>query len=284
MRISLLLLLLFSWPLSATQVITHVLPETADDSRARYPLALLKLALDHNGVDYRLQGSEGMPQNRALKLLALGQGVDVVWTMTSPEREAALRPIRIPIHKGLIGWRVLLIRSSDAGRFSTAGSDSLKLMIGGQGHDWPDRDILDSNGFAITPSPSYGGLFEMLASGRIDYFPRSVIEVVDELHAHGNKGLMIEPSLMLWYPTAMYYFVHPDNDQLAGLIERGLEAAIADGSFDRLFIQTHAPLLKALAVNQRRVIRLTNPLLPDATPLARTALWYPLPHQGDGGP
>ena len=284
MRISLLLLLLFSWPLSATQVITHVLPETADDSRARYPLALLKLALDHNGVDYRLQGSEGMAQSRALKLLALGQGVDVVWTMTSPEREAALRPIRIPIHKGLIGWRVLLIRSSDAGRFSAAGSDSLKLMIGDQGHDWPDLEILEGNGYSVTPSPNYGGLFEMLASGRIDYFPRSVIEVLDEARTHGDKGLVIEPSLMFWYPTAMYFFVRPDNDQLAGQIERGLEAAIADGSFDRLFNQTHQPILKALAVSQRRVIRLSNPLLPAATPLARKELWYPLPVQDAGAP
>lgn len=284
MRIALLVLLLLSWPLAASQIISHVLPETADDARTQYPLALLRLALDHSGADYQLQGTARMPQSRALKLMELGQGVDVVWTMTSHEREAALRPIRIPIDKGLIGWRVLLIHGSEAGRFVGAGSDTLKLMIGGQGHDWPDREILDSNGYAITPSPSYDGLFEMVATGRIDYFPRSVIEVIDEARIHAGKGLMIEPSLLFWYPTAMYFFVRPDNDQLAGQIERGLEAAIADGSFDRLFNQTHEPILKALAIQQRRLIRLNNPLLPEATPLARKALWYPLPNQGTGGP
>ena len=284
MRIALMLLLLLSWPLTATQVIRHVLPETADDTRPQYPLAMLKLALDHSGADYQLQGTTGMPQSRALKLMELGQGVDVVWTMTSREREVALRPIRIPLYKGLIGWRVPLINRNNASRFVGAGSDTLKLMIAGQGHDWPDLEILEGNGYSVTPSPNYGGLFEMLASGRIDYFPRSVIEVLDEARAHGDKGLMIEPSLMFWYPTAMYFFVRPDNDQLAGQIERGLEAAIADGSFDRLFNQTHQPILKALAVNQRRVIRLSNPLLPEATPLARKALWYPLPVQGPGAP
>lgn len=283
MPYALMLLLLLSWPLAANQVVRHVLPETADDLRTRYPLALLRLALDHSGADYRLEETAVMTQSRAMKLMEHHQGVDVVWSMTSREREAALRPIRIPIDKGLIGWRVLLVRGSDVGRFAAADPNTLKQMIAGQGHDWPDREILLSNRY-ITRSSSYDALFDMLASGRIDYVPRSVTEVQDEANAHADKGLVIEPSLMLCYPAALYYFVHADNEHLAGQIERGLEAAIADGSFDRLFNQTHEPLLKNLAVQQRRVIRLTNPLLPEATPLTRTALWYPLPVQGAGGP
>lgn len=279
MRFALMLLLLLSWPLTASQIIKHVLPETANDARTNYPLALLRLALDHSGADYRLEGTASMPQSRALKLMELGQSIDVVWTMTSREREAALRPIRIPIYKGLIGWRVLLINSRAATRFIGAGSDTLKQLIAGQGHDWPDREILERNGFNVTPSPSYDGLFGMLASGRIDYFPRSVIEVLDEEQAHRSQGLMIEPSLMFWYPTAFYFFVRPDNQRLAEEIESGLEAAIADGSFDQLFNQTHEPILKALAVNQRRMVILTNPLLPEATPQQRKKLWYPLPPQ-----
>ncbi|MBQ1782860.1 MAG: hypothetical protein II007_04330 [Gammaproteobacteria bacterium] len=283
MPYALMLLLLLSWPLAANQVVRHALPETADDLRTQYPLALLRLALDHSGSDYRLEGTAAMTQSRAMALMEHNRGVDVVWTMTSREREAALRPIRIPIDKGLLGWRVLLVRGSDAGRFVAADHKTLKQMIAGQGHDWPDREILLNNRY-VTRALSYDALFNMLARGHIDYVPRSVTEVQDEANIHANKGLVIEPSLMLWYPAALYYFVHPDNEHLARQIERGLEAALADGSFDQLFNQTHEPILKALAVTQRRVIMLTNPLLPEATPLQRGALWHPLPAQGTGGP
>lgn len=281
MRIALMLLLFVSWPLTATQVVRHVMPETAGDARTQYPLALLRLALDRGGSDYRLEGTAAMTQSRAMVLMERHQGVDVVWTMTSREREVVLRPIRIPIDKGLIGWRVLLIRSSDVRRFVGADTMSLRRMIAGQGHDWPDREILLSNHY-VTRSSSYDALFNLLASGRVDYVPRSVTEVVDEEKLHAAKGLAIEPSLLLWYPAALYYFVHPDNQRLADQIERGLEAAIADGSFDQLFNQTYGPVLEQLAVSQRRVIELTNPLLPQATPLQRKALWYPLPVQGNG--
>ena len=41
--------------------------------------------------------------------LASSQGtVDICWTMSTDERETQILPIRIPIDKGLIGWRIAL--------------------------------------------------------------------------------------------------------------------------------------------------------------------------------
>lgn len=269
----LLLLGLWSGAALAALQVTHLTPQNDQDKRDDYPLAVLQLALAESGVEHQLNPVSYLNQGRALKLLEQRQGVDVVWSMTSREREAKLRPIRFPIDKGLIGWRVLLVREAQLPLFHNMGLDLLRQLIAGQGHDWPDLQILKGNGFKVMPSSDYEALFALLAKDRIQFFPRSVNEVMDEWRAHPGMQLAIEPSLLLHYPAAIYFFVHPDNDALAQALELGLERAIANGKFDALFNQMHGPLLAALKIPQRRVIELHNPLLPAATPLARSQLW-----------
>ena len=41
----------------------------------------------------------------------------------------------------------------------------------------------------------------------------------------------LDEHLALRYPTALYFFFSPDNPQLAETVRRGLEVALADGSF-----------------------------------------------------
>ena len=269
----LLLWSLWSGAALATLSVTHLTPQNDQDKRDDYPLAVLQLALAESGVEHRLNPVSYLNQGRALKLLEQRQGVDVVWSMTSSEREAKLRPIRFPIDKGLIGWRVLLVREAQLPLFHNAGLDLLRQLIAGQGHDWPDLQILKGNGFKVMPSSDYEALFALLAKDRIQYFPRSVNEVMDEWRAHPDMQLAIEPSLLLHYPAAIYFFVHPDNELLAQTLELGLERALANGKFDALFNQMHGPLLAELNIGQRRIIELNNPLLPAATPVARRALW-----------
>ena len=53
----------------------------------------------------------------------------------------------------------------------------------------------------------------------------------------------------------------------------GLEAAVADGSFQRLHREFYGAVLKAHPVSPGQVLRLSNPLLPAETPLRRRELW-----------
>lgn len=80
--------------------------------------------------------------------------------------------------------------------------------------------------------------------------------------------------MLLHYPTALYFFFSPHNPQLAETVERGLERALADGSFDRLFLQHYGASLRRVDFARRRLIELRNPLLPAATPLRRSELWF----------
>jgi hypothetical protein len=245
------------------------------EQRDSYVLALLQLALNKAGSPLKISPStHSMAQNRAFAELTLHRNVDVVWAMTSSEREAQLLPVRISIDKGLMGWRVALLAKQHGQLLQNIHSlADLQKLQAGQGHDWPDRTILADNGLPVQASSSYEGLFHMLAAGRFDYFPRSLLEVAPEAESYQQLGLQIDPYLILHYPATSYFFVAPDDHELAQTLRLGLERALADGSFDQLFYQHYGAALRQLKLSQRRILELKNPLLPAGTPLARPELW-----------
>lgn len=247
-----------------------------NEFRPTYPLAQLQLALDKVGSPLRIVPSRHpMEQQRALLSLEQGEAVDVVWTMTSVERERHLLPVRIPLDKGLYGWRIALLRADRAELLGGVRTlDDLRSLRAGQGHDWPDTEILRSQGLPVEVSSSYESLFLMLEARRFDYFPRAVLEAQDELRHNQARPLVADSHLALHYPTALYFFFSPRDPQLADTVRQGLELALADGSFERVFQQYHRADLRRARLGQRRIIELDNPLLPAQTPLRRRELWY----------
>lgn len=240
-----------------------------------FPEQVLTMALRRSGGNYQLRLSPRvLTQGRALALLEADTGIDVVNFMTSAEREAHLLPIRFPIDKGLLGMRLLLIHKSQAGRFrGIVRVEDIKSMLAGQGSDWPDTQILRNNGFRVYTTANYAGLFQMLGNARIDYFPRSITEVWAEAERYAAAGLIVEPTLMLRYPTASYFFVNRHRAKLAADIAAGLDAMQADGSFDKLFQQFYGDVTKRASIGSRVLFHIPNPLLPPQTPLARKELW-----------
>ncbi len=262
---------------AATWTITYPRPIDDSDARAQYPIALLKLALDKTGVNYELRPSDRiLLTGKAMRQLRENREVNVVWSMTDSQREKELTPIRIPIAKGLIGLRVFVINQNKKAKFDDVLSlTDMRKLVPIQGEEWPDTKILQANGFNVFTVPEFREAYDMIKQGKGDFFPRSVMEVDAELEAEGRRNnFYLEPSMALYYPTAMYYFVSGSNKTLANLIETGLNRAIDDGSFDALFESTYAPILASLGVNERKIFTLENPLLPIETPLTNSALWY----------
>ena len=239
------------------------------DPAQYFPVRLLRAALESSGRDYLPQPTtQMMRQQRALVELQAGRAIEVLWTMTSRQREQDLLPVRVPLDRGLIGWRLLLIRKRDEARFAAIRSASeLQALQALQGHDWPDTEILRANHYRVQTSSDYAGMFKMLSSGRVDYFPRSVFEIWSEAESFADQGLMVAPGLALHYPSAFYYFVNKANTALAADLQRGLEAMMADGSYERLFQEYFGETLRRSALQARRVFELRNPLLPAATPM-----------------
>lgn len=272
------LLLIWSALCLAVEEVHYPTLPSAHDPNETYTLAMLQLGLKKSGKAYRLVADTApMLQGRAIQEASNPAGsIDVLWTMTTPEREAQLLPIRIPIDKGLLGWRVPLLRADRlnllAGASSLAG---LRRWTAGQGHDWPDTEILQGNGLNVVTSSQYDSLFRMLQAGRFDYFPRSVMEIWNDVANHPDKSLVVDSHIAIHYPAAAYFFVTPRRPQLAKDLEAGLERAIADGSFEALFRARLGPFVERARLQRRHVIELANPLLDKTSlPLDRPELWY----------
>ena len=240
-----------------------------------YPLQLLKLALNESKVAYKLQPSDDvLVQSRALKLLEENQAVTLAWSMTSTEREQHLLPVRIPIYKGLYGWRLLLVMpNSPLLQTPVSSVTELKKYILVQGHDWPDNALLQANGLRLDTATHIELLFSMLQKGRADAFPRSVLEIWPEIDARPNQ-FAVAPGIALYYPTAVYFFFNTQNAALAQRVEKGLNSAIANGKFEQLFYQHHRDAITRSALSQRNMLRLHNAALPENTPLKRKELWF----------
>lgn len=239
-----------------------------------YQLRLLKAALDASGQRYELiPAGRDLVQSRLLKEIA-AKRVDVYWSMTSVNREQLLQPIRIPLDKGLNGWRVMLVRKSQQDVFANIRSlEDLARYVLLQGHDWPDTSILKFNGLLVDTSQHPEQLFDMLRKGRGQAFPRAVVEINAEANAH-QAEFTVDPYLALYYPSAVYFFVHKDNQPLAHAIEIGLKRLQVSGQFEQMFWQEYGAALKQLNLAGRLMLSMRNPELPLATPLNDKALWY----------
>ena len=261
----------------ASWQITYPRPVDTASSIEDYPIQLLALALDQTGVNYELNPSDKvLPKGKALSRLQDNREINIVWGMTNQQREKDLLPIRIPIFKGLIGWRLLLVRNDMAERFTHIQTlEHLIKLTPLQGRDWPDTKILQSNGFDVLTERTQGALMKMLGNAQGDFFPRSIIEVWDELAANKKRyNLQIQPSLGVRYPAAIYFFVNKKSMPLANIIESGLEKAILVGKFDALFKANYQAYIQKAQLKNRTFYQLENAFLPKETPLERKELWF----------
>jgi len=255
-------------------------PESALDRRSDDLVVLLRSALQ------RTQASHGpfdlAPASPAAsedrQLLSLEQGLlpNVVWASATPDRERRLLPIRIPLRRGLIGYRIALIHRQRQAEFRRIRTlEDLRAYSLGQGPNWPESQMYRQLGFQVH-SGSYEALFRMLVNGRFDLFPRGINEVYGELATRGGSlpNLAVEDSLLIHYPQPYYFFVRRHDGGLAQRLEQGLHQMLDDGSFEAHFWHHHGSAIRQARLSERRLLKLENPLLPRDTPLSDSRLWF----------
>ncbi|MFE8072424.1 hypothetical protein QQM79_15305 [Marinobacteraceae bacterium S3BR75-40.1] len=253
--------------------------------RYQYHRALLKLVLsateDKYGP-YRMQpfpatGKE-VSEARGLDLLEDGI-IDVVFLSTSREREAKFRPVRIPLLRGILGYRLLMIRRERQAVFAKVRTlDELRAeFIAGFNPQWADYPIYAANRIALVDTAAYSNLFGMLVGSRFDYIPRGVNEIWEELAHFRTRfpDLAVESHLALYYPFPVYFFVRRDNEALAKRLETGLNRIKQNGRFAQLFWQYHGEAIARAKAGSRLIFLLDNPTLPEDTPAIDMSWWLP---------
>lgn len=269
-----ILLFLFIFYFTFPQTIVKiVLPKSESDVRYSYYLDLLKLSLDKTSSKYGSYKFEtefaDVTRQRLATYLADGSPyVDVIWTGTNIEREKNMLPVRIPLLKGLKGYRLLIINKEREKDFDKITNiNDLKKLVGIQGVDWPDKDILLASGFKIETNPNYNGMFLMVHNNRVDYFPRAINEPFDELKLRPDLNLTIAKKVMIYYHLPNYFFVNIKKPELRNRVEEGLNIAIKDGSFDKIFYNhpSNKELFQKINFKNMKIFKVENPYLTQET-------------------
>lgn len=267
---------------SKERVIRLEAPLSSKDKRWIYYVELLDQVLSrglHSEGKIRFEQAQlPMIQSRVMSEIE-EENIDVIWGVTSADRERRLRPIRIPLLKGLLGHRIFIIKRETQTKLEDirdlADLQQFKL---GQGEHWIDTPILRSNGFRVVTSTSYEALFKMLKGGRFDLFPRSVYEAYTEVESRPELELVVEDTLLLKYVSPTFFFTNRNNTDLAEELEQGLNAMIDDGSFDEYFYNHRLtqPIFNQTNFHNRVVIELQNPYLTEqtASTIQDARLWF----------
>jgi len=252
-------------------------PENPDDQRHTYYWELLDAALAANQDrfgPYRLSAYEA-PMNfgRAIAEVETGKGrVNIVARATNLGLERRLLPIPIPLDKGLLGFRIFMIRKDSQAALSKVHTlDELKQFRQGMSPQWTDSRIMAKLGFPLELQENYEGLFRMLMAKRFDLLSRGINEAGAELKAHAEAmpDLAVEKDLLLHYPMPRYYFVPRTNEgrEMAERIEDGLMRLRRSGEFERRYQIYKKAVLADVHLAGRRVFELSNPELSPLAPL-----------------
>ena len=246
-------------------------PESDGDLRYAYHWRVLKAALDATSVQwgtYEMRPATYMNEARQLTEMQSKSGrINTLLLDSTAELQQKLLPVRLPVDKGLLGYRVFLIREADQAQFDRVTSlADLKQFRVGQGEGWSDVQVLKAAGLNVVTGKSYPGLFGMLENGRFDVFSRGVTEVMEELGQFGSKHpkLAIEKTLMLYYPMPVYFwFPRGENGALrAKRIDEGMRIILANGRLNEMFDAEFGEVVTKLNLKHRRLLRIGNPFLP----------------------
>lgn len=269
------LLLLLTWMLPA-QAAWDINLVSRGDGNAQYAIRMIQLGLDKYGAEYQLNIQEGHLTGARQQQDTADGAMDIMWSATTTDIEQRLIPVRVPLYKGLLGYRVFIIHEQNRNLFADVREfNQLKDFVFGQGRGWPDTEILRHNGLKVETG-TYEGLFLMADGQRFHAFPRGVNEPWGELSSRPGLELTVDENLVLLYRMPFYLFVSPKKPELAVALEQGLLLAIEDGSFNSIMMQNDMVKMVIEKGNlaQRHTFELDNPNLPAATPIDNPDLWF----------
>lgn len=275
----LFLLCVISFNVYSVDIVRMNTGNLPNDVRVEYRMQILTMALEasqHQYGPYKIQIIE-LPTTakRALLEVHSGRTINLFIGVTTREWEEKNLPIRIPIRRGILNYRLLAVNSANIEKFdSIINLEALKKQSSGLRVGWATTDIFKSQGFNYYELESLDGLYKMLESNAIDYVPRGINEIYGEIAVRGLKNVVVHPKLTLNLIAPTYIIVSPNEVRLANRIEFGLEKMIEDGSLKSTFYQFYADKLAQTDLSNKQVITINNPDLPKNIPLDRKELWF----------
>mgnify|MGYP000044157530 FL=1 len=240
-----------------------------DDKRAKYKAEIILKSLQVTEAEFGpfklIIADKVMTPKRGTISLKNGKIINTYVGPQSKVWDEAVILIPVPVRQGLLSYRLLLIHKSKLSAFSKVKnlSDLSKLKAGLQ-KDWVVTKVFKENGLGVKTTTNFESLFKMLKSNRLDYMPRGVYEVYDELNMRQSEltDIVVEPTLALHLPMPTYVYVSPNEPRLAERLEKGLLKLIETGIITKILLKYYDEDIKKADIPNRRLISINNPFTP----------------------
>lgn len=138
----------------------------------------------------------------------------------------------------------------------------------GQGHDWPDADILESAGLEVVRTSNYKNLMQMLDKGRFDAFPLGMNEIWEEVEKRPQLNVTVDTKMVLSYKAPVFLFVNPSDTGLKEKLKGGLDQMIKNGTLDQIFNRYYKDPIERTNLTQRLIFKLDNHFMSSETQAA----------------
>lgn len=196
------------------------------------------------------------------------KGFDIFGTVAGNTKLADEKKILLPLPlmKGLLGYRILIIRAADKEKFAAIKSPAqLQKLRMGIPSTWADAELFRKNGYAVQERGSFDDLFTRLENNEFDYVTFGANEVTGVFNERAAKSgkLLIDSSLLVFYPFPLVFYVNPENKMLAARMTQGLQAISGNGELDKIFNRYFSADITAVNLPARTMITLKNPILPN---------------------
>jgi len=269
---------------SAREAMTYrwALASGTSEELEAYAESVLTTALDrtrqHYG-DYDISIVRTMERKRIILEMERGSpSVNAAVFPLDGLLDATLLPVRIPVDRGILGLRILLVRAGDEDRMGEHRSlESLGALRIGVIPSWAEARIVRYNGLNAIDGASLGGLWKMLERGRVDALDRSALEAGAELARYRDEApsAVLDRHVALYGPLPSYFWFSRSagGRLLAQRVRAGLELMVADGSLDALFHQYFDQTLRDLEMEHRTMIYLENPYIGPEDPVTDRRYW-----------
>ena len=240
------------------------------EARQNYELALIQACLRATESVYQpvtLEVDKTDYPKAIDESLIFDKGADVLVTVAGNIKFDGIQKFVVPqpLTKGLLGYRLLVVRDASLTTFAQL-KDPAQLQKAKIGipNTWADADLFRHNGYQVVEQGTLDELFLSLKKGAFDYVALGINEMEDIFDhlAAPLGGLSIQPSLMLYYPFPLVFYVNPKNCELAKRLEKGLHMLLNSGEFEVIFKRFHGNLVSRLNLSSRTIFTLVNPLLP----------------------
>jgi len=269
-----------------SETVIHYTPlEDPSDKRLAYPMAVIDLALrktEKKYGPYRFNNIPGaVSLARSIHELNLNTYPNYFFPSGPNAQEMSnnnLISVDFPLDHGLLSYRICFVSPAAKQRVAAAKSlNDLRKFTIGQGTNWPDVPILQSNGFRVQQVPNYMGLFKMVMGNRIDLFCRGISELHREYEEYKSMGnLQYDESFVLVYSMPFSLYFNEKSRPVVERIEEGLDIAKKDGSLNQLFTLHFRDEILFAKLKERKFFYLQTPYGHDLSPTFKSFIIDPL--------